>query len=410
MYLHVLYSFVFGKVYILRQSRLVTEKMVNGSLNEYVRLQLQRGYTPEAIRATLLQAGYNPQDIDFALRVARPVEKKILLTGKNAVFVLAGVLAIALLIFAGVLLFKPAAKDISISMSLARSELLPGDTISITTTFSSEQKRTVPVALDYVVSEKFTRRSITSRRAQINVGASAVETESIPLPTSVAPGDYEVKLVARFEQLTRVSSVSFTILQPPSGAVVEEKLTEELRPIEETPTEGELPCPETCDDLNPATDDICVRGACEHILKANYCGNGECEPGENKLLCPEDCGTAQDKTVIIHQALEFAKTNTEKAATLCNSLMLPQDADPCFAAIANASRKSALCANVQDVRARDNCLWEFTNYDDYSVCEQMSNKYLMTSCLSLARFSTLSKEQKEAEKTAQELQQEMAAE
>lgn len=384
--------------------------MVNGSLNEYIRLQLERGYTPETIRAALLQAGYNPQDIDFALRVARPARKKIILTGKNLIFTLAGILAIALIVFAGILVFNPAAKDISISMSITQSELFPGDTISITTMFSSEQTRTVPVALEYVVSEKFTRKSVTSRRAQINVGASTIKTESIPLPSNIAPGDYEVKLVARFEQLTRVSSVGFTILQPPSEAVVQETITEELKPIEEAPVEGELPCPESCDDLNPATDDVCVRGACEHVLKSNYCGNGECEPGENKMLCPEDCGAAQDKTVVMQQALEFAKTNTEKAATLCNSLVLPQDADPCFAAIANASRKSALCANIRDLRARDNCLWEFTNYDDYSVCEQMSNKYLMTSCLSLARFSTISREQKEAEQTAQELQQEISAE
>jgi hypothetical protein len=381
--------------------------MVNSGLNDYVRTQLQRGYTPDAIRAALLQAGYNPQDIDFALRVSRPAGKKFVLSGRTMIFALAGILAIVLLVFSGILLFGKGAKDIQVSMSIDQTELLPGDTLSITSSFSSEQKRVVPVSLEYAVSEKFTRKAVTSRSGRIDVGISAIDTKDIPLPANIAQGTYDVKLVAKYESLSRVQSASFTVQQLPEEApVVEEPVTEEpeLTPLEEPPSE--VPCPESCDDLNPATDDTCVRGSCEHVIKQNYCGNGECEQGEGAVLCPEDCGAAQDKSAVITQALKQAKSNTEKAATLCNSLVLPQDADPCFAAIANETKKSALCSNIKDSRARDNCLWEFINTGDYSVCEQLSNRYLMTSCQSLARFSTIEQEKQEWEQAAQQAEQE----
>ncbi len=379
--------------------------MANTSLNDYVRTQLQRGYTPEAVRTALLQAGYNPQDIDFALRTATMQPKKMIIGGRTLIFILVGILAIVLLIIAGFIIFRGETKELQMSVRIEQPNLFPGDTLSITSSFASQQKKSVPVTLDYVVSEKFTRKAITTRTNKINIALSAIDTQKIPLPPNIAPGDYEVRLTARFESISRVQNAGFTIQQPiiEEPEIIEE-ITEEPSIIE-TPEE-ELPCPTTCDDLNPATEDICERGSCVHITKTNFCGNGECEEGENKILCPEDCGTAQDKKAVTQQAVQTVKSNVESAATLCNSLILPQDSDPCFAAIANASKKSALCTNIKDSRASDNCLWEFVANNDFSVCNQLSNRYLLTSCQSLARFSTIPEEQKEIEQSIQEMETE----
>ncbi len=368
--------------------------MVNSSLNEYVRAQLQHGYQPMAIRTALLQAGYNPQDIDFALRMAAQPARRIEISGRNLAIALVGILAIALLVFAGFILFTPAAKDIQLSLRIGQTELNPGGDLSVTASLSSAQKRTVPVELSYVVVEKFTRKTITSRSDSIDLGLNAINTQNIPLPEAISSGDYEVRLTAKYESLSRIQSVSFTVTQP----VVEEvqpQVTEELKPIE-APTEEETPeCPPSCDDLNPATDDSCVRGACVHVMKKNFCGNGECEEGENKLLCPADCGAVQDKEAVKQEAINRAMSDPEKAAMLCSGLIIPEAADPCFAAIANASKKSALCLNIQDLRARDNCLMEFAFSGDYTVCDQLNNGYFITSCQSLARFSSFPTTQEE---------------
>jgi hypothetical protein len=363
--------------------------MVSSSLNDYVRAQLQRGYKTEQIRMALLQAGYNPQDIDFALRVsARQPARKLVISGRTMVFALAGILAIILLVFAGLLLFKPAQKEISLSLRLGQTELLPGGTLSIMTTITSAQSRSVPVSLQYVIGEPFGGKTITSRQGSVDVGTSAVDTQTIQLPAGIPPGEYEVKLTAVYEYFTRLTSARFTVSQPAPEQPVETVTTPEQKPIEVSPEEEELVCPASCDDLNPATDDSCVRGSCIHTPKSNFCGNGECEAGENPVLCPQDCGGAvQDKAAVMQQAVEKAKSDPEKAAIICSGLIVPDAADPCFAAIANASQKSALCANIQDLRRRDDCLMNFAFSGDYSVCDQLNNRYFLTSCMSLARLS-----------------------
>ncbi|MEM4239976.1 MAG: hypothetical protein QXM31_02070 [Candidatus Woesearchaeota archaeon] len=375
--------------------------MADRSIIDYIRTQLQRGYPPEAIRTALLKAGYNPQDIDFALRITtRTPERKIIVSGRNLAMILGGILTIALLVIAGFIAFKPASKDIHMAISIEQPSLMPGETLKLTATLTSQEPRIVPVALNYVVSEKFTRKSVSSRASRISVGKSAIDSQSIILPEGISPGDYEVTLTATYEQLTRIQKAGFTVQQP---AQMPQNMTEEIKPAEEAPVAEELQCPASCDDLNPATDDACIRGICEHTRKPSYCGDGECSNGENKLICPEDCGAAQDKEAVLRTAVSTAKSDPEKAATLCNSLILPQDVDPCFSAIASASMKSALCTSIQDLRIRDDCLWEFTKSGDYSVCEQMSNRYLITSCLSLARFSSMEQQQAEAAQIAQQL-------
>ncbi len=350
------------------------------SINDYVREQLRRGYAPMAIRAALLKAGYNPQDIDFALRIAsQPAERRIEISGRNVVIIIAGLLAIAILVFAGFILFKPAGKDIRLSVRIEQSPAVPGGTLSVMTTLMSEQKRTVPVTLDYAVIDPVLRKTITTRAGRADVGLSAVDTQIIQLPDNIAAGEYELRVGASYERLIRLQSARFTVVASEKPIILH------AAPAETEIIPEELVCPETCDDLNPATADTCERGTCIHTIISGICGNGECESGENRITCPEDCGPVADKEAVIQQALK--QSDPEKAATICNSLIIPESADPCFAAIANATKKSALCMNIQDLRARDNCLMEFAMANDFSVCLQLSNRYLLTSCQSLARLS-----------------------
>jgi hypothetical protein len=378
--------------------------MVNGSLTDYVRTQLQRGYSPEAIRTTLIRAGYNPQDVDFALRTAsRALPKRLELTGRNLAILVGGLLAILLLIVSGFLLFRPGPKDIQLALRMEQEKLLPGDTLTIATTLTSMQAHVVPVALTYVVTDTASRKVITSRSERLDVGTSAFSSQRIPLSVTLSAGDYEVRLTAQYRGLTRVQTARFTV-QPPTALPEEERVAlpeEPFAPIE-------LECPPSCDDLNPATEDRCERGSCVHVLKEGVCGNAVCDPGENQVNCPEDCGRAQDPAAVQAQAVQVAPSDPEKAATLCTSMVIPQNTDPCFAAAANISRRSALCANIQDLRARDRCLFEFALANDFSVCTQLTNRYLLTSCQSLQRFSTAPQEQAAAEAEAQRVGQEAA--
>ena len=55
----------------------------------------------------------------------------------------------------------------------------------------------------------------------------------------------------------------------------------------------QYPCPESCDDNNPGTQDICdssTESFCGHMSIPGMCGNFVCEQGEDRCTCPQDCG------------------------------------------------------------------------------------------------------------------------
>lgn len=375
--------------------------MVQPSLTTYVLAQLQRGYPPEAIRTALIQAGYSPSDVDFALRIATRGTRRVEISGRNLALVIGGILAVIIAVFFAFLFFSSGPKDISLAVRVDQPIVFPGESVPISVTLTSPQGRTVPVSLDYLITDS-SRRTVTSRSERMNVGASAFTSKDIALPEKLAAGDYEVRVVAKFEGLTRVQTGKFTVQHPAVAVILPEETPVS---IEEEPSAVE--CPISCDDLNPATADSCMRGSCVHTFIPGACGNNQCETGESTLNCPEDCGANQDKNDVIAQALNVAKSNPEKAATLCSSLVLPDDADPCFSAIANASTKSALCSSVQNTNRRDNCLMEFAFSGDYTVCDSLSNRYLLTSCKSLSRLTSFTSEQTAAEQEAEQIAEEI---
>lgn len=72
------------------------------------------------------------------------------------------------------------------------------------------------------------------------------------------------------------------------------------------------PPPEGCDDRNPATEDVCIGGFCEHQFIPGTCGNYQCEAAENQCSCARDCGPCSGST----KYLTFGCFNEQCTAAL----------------------------------------------------------------------------------------------
>jgi hypothetical protein len=75
-------------------------------------------------------------------------------------------------------------------------------------------------------------------------------------------------------------------------------------------------CPASCDDGNPATDDVCSAATdyfCEHKPKAGVCGNGVCDSGEDKCTCEQDCGPCTGEA---SKSLSYECSDANKCVTI----------------------------------------------------------------------------------------------
>jgi hypothetical protein len=61
--------------------------------------------------------------------------------------------------------------------------------------------------------------------------------------------------------------------------------------------------------------------------------------------------------------------------------------DSCFNRVALERGKSSICAEIVNVKKKDNCYMNFAYLDDYTVCTNIQDIYLKQSCRELGRIS-----------------------
>ncbi|MBD3304700.1 hypothetical protein GF343_06185 [Candidatus Woesearchaeota archaeon] len=362
--------------------------MVKQSLTEYINKLLKAGYTPGAIRTTLINSGYAPAEINQALKYAKTPKKKISLTLKVLIIGAISLVLLVLIILGAVWLLTPEPKEISMTAAPLKTEAYPGDTIPFLVELTSNVERIEQVLLSHELIDIQEEQIISTKQDRPEIGRKRSLTIQISLPADLKPGTYEIKTVMSHKLGTKQRKFTFAVLKAPEDAVLpEEEYAEEF--IEEEILE-EVVCPESCDDFNPCTADSCEKGLCVHKPIIPCCGNGICEEGESALNCAEDCSkSTKTPQELIQQANTVAKTEPEAAAMLCNKLIRQNDIDLCFSEVAKTSGKSIICENIQTQDSKDSCYMEFAIDGDYAVCSKILNNYLSKSCNSLKRSSAM---------------------
>ena len=88
----------------------------------------------------------------------------------------------------------------------------------------------------------------------------------------------------------------------------------------------------------------------------------------------------------IVQVLERIPNLTEsEAVSLCKKFS-GKDKDNCYNRIALEKGNSELCAEIVNIRKKDNCYMSFAYLDDYSVCTNIQDIYLRQSCRELGKL------------------------
>jgi len=74
-----------------------------------------------------------------------------------------------------------------------------------------------------------------------------------------------------------------------------------------------------------------------------------------------------------------------EAVNLCRKF-IGNEKDGCFNRVALEKGNSDLCAEIVNIRKRDNCYMNFAYFEDYSVCVKIQDIYLKQSCRELGKL------------------------
>lgn len=354
--------------------------MVQESLVEYCRQLLAQGYDVEVIRTTLVNAGYSKFDANDALRAAGAgVSSGFNLSGKTLLFVFGGLFVVGLLVWLVLLFTGPEPSPLSVSVSLLSSQVNPGDEVVVNVDVSNPDNREVSASLEVQVSGPSGVVDIKSE--SLSLDSSRRVPVRLVLPKDSSEGLYSVDVVLSYGPLTVRSSESFEVKsqkQAPSGIVDV--------PVESA-VDVSLACPASCDDLQFCTKDSCVAGVCINEPIFPCCGNGVCEAGEEGS-CVVDCSPQISPQSVIDSALNEASSNVQGAVQKCLSLGQQFYVDSCLNDVASAANDKSVCNQISSSGSRDACLISFAYKADFSVCAEIGDVYLRTSCDSLKDWNS----------------------
>jgi len=357
--------------------------MAQETLAEYVRRLLQQGYDAGTIRTTLINAGYSPTDVNYAMQLAgAPVERRINTKTLIAAFLILLVLAGGVLMI--LKLIQPAPVVLSFSANLFSTKISTGQNLAVNFEIQNPSGRKTNGLIDYKVTGP--EGKIASKTESVTTTTRTSVPSTISLP-GATPGAYTLEATLTYGDKTITKTADFEITEkteaPTPGETLKEKTTEAAKISQQT-------CPGGCDDLNFCTTDTCLNGECTSTPIKPCCGNNQCEAGETMSTCVLDCAERPiGPDAIKETAKKLAATDLPKALEACKSMSQRTLVDGCLNIISEASGSKEPCTQVTDSDVRDACYIPFAYKNDFSVCNEITNPYMKNSCQSLAELTNI---------------------
>ena len=334
----------------------------------YIKKMLAKGYNPEQIRTSLINAGHSPYEVDVLLRSVaykRGPSKKLI--------IIAIILIAVTLIVIGLLLLMQEEETPNIQISLFETELTKGQPLTLQMQIINPAEKTADVTIELMIFSPG-GPMLTSKKKIITISDYLTDVPE-QLMLDLPPGNYRLLMTARIGAYTLTKEQFFKILAVP----ITEKPVQITTPIEQR-IEIEDECEGGCDDFNICTRDMCIEGKCVHEPIIPCCGNKICEAGEDETCI--DC-------MFKEKPQPKVKPETaDLAVKECEQIITIEERDNCLQKIAAEYGLSRICDKISDEVKRDTCYMDFVLNNDFSVCEKISNPYTKNTCFSLSRMST----------------------
>jgi hypothetical protein len=356
--------------------------MVAKEVVSYVQQLKANGYSMQAIRQNLLQAGYREKDVNAALRASAGGGIKFV-PQHHVKAIVAGSAAGLLVLILLMIIIIPTRPSFSLETSIQNNEVVAGERISFSSNFDFKKEPKEDIVMEYEIIAPETLDLISTSKESIDVTSFA--TSKVNVPSDLTPGRYLMRTTASASGFQATDAFSFRVVVPQNTGTT---TTPSVPTTNDPVIDFQEPETLSCNDLDPCTDDSVVNGVCVYKEKPVCCGDYVCdfELGESSNTCSRDCAArpkAKKSEDIIQDALDTADSDKGRAVSLCQTLAQVSDADQCYDGVARGSGDSEICGGVKDSRTKDSCYLFFAiNKDEFDVCPEVEDSTLQSSCYS----------------------------
>ncbi len=337
--------------------------MVNASAIEYVQKLLKDGYSLNEIRSHLINSGFSPLEVNSAIDQLH-LEKKVHIS-KKVLFLSILVLFVVGL---GVFLFSVLSSSAEIAyydLLSSKNVVSQGGSLVLDHSFVFSGKSDVEIALLHEVL--FNEKNVYSFEEKVLL-KPAVNT-ILNLPSTLEPGDYEVKVSFKFNDEEFSDILSFAVQKRSIGVITE-------------PPKSRIDsCPSVCNDFNDCTRDSCKSGVCVFDPVTFCCGNNICESSESESSCSDDCKISSSPQDYVLEAKRLSATDANSAGRVCSKIASRALYNDCFFEVSVNSGNALFCSPISDVDYRDSCYSKIAiNKKDHNLCNNIIDKSLRDNC------------------------------
>jgi len=371
-------------------NQLSTAKPAKNTLIPYIKQYLGQGYTADGIRNFLIQKGYDQKQVDSAIQQVTHPE----IQHKHTIDVSPKVIATVMVIFLGLGLIGASlyyflAMDngmsnelLDYSISLQQTSIEPGGVLYFTNQFTNfGQDRRYDISVEFSVTNRDTGEEIDAWGEVFAIDTVLTKQMSVSIPSSTSPGNYMIKGIVSYGDFEEDAYRTFKVIE----LGPDESCFDGIKNQDEASVDcgGVCSACETCFDntMNQDETDIDCGGIC-----------GTCTPTTDSSDTDSSTDTDDDSSDTTSgysstyeeydqsYIVDLTNSDSEKAKAYCLDFSTTENKDKCMKQVAKTSDNYEYCHDIISDLTKDDCYMSFAYENNFDACDYISNPFVQQSC------------------------------